>query len=181
MHPVEECKTHLLRGPVFVTSSFVVDSMATAPQMSPRAAPPSRALARLAVSLIPPLLAERCPVDFTLMSSESPPLAEMLFAYSEGIDRVYGGLLPLRDFCCPYGGEPEVVEFRQKRCLRPALHLAYRPDRLALTFLGVPRCLVWASTGRPSDGVIVLKGVVSLSMVMSVLFSARDGHELERQ
>ena len=39
--------------------------------VSPRAGPPSRTLVRLAVSLLPQLLAERCPVDFTLMSWET--------------------------------------------------------------------------------------------------------------
>jgi len=76
--------------------------------------------------LLPQLLAERCPVNFTLMSSESPRhlmryssrLPTLL--YNEGVDRVLG---------C--GGELQVVEFR-----RPAPHLPYRPDRLALTIRG---------------------------------------------
>ena len=91
--------------------------MATTPQVSPRAAPPSRALARPVESLLPQLVAERCLVDITLMSSESPR-HQMRYSsrlptlhYSEGVDRVFGGLLPSRDFACSYGGELEVVEF----------------------------------------------------------------------
>ena len=77
-HPVGECKP-VSRMPSLtteITSTARVlrttVSVATQPQVSLWAAPPSQARGQRVVSLLPQLLAERCPVDFTLMSTVSP-------------------------------------------------------------------------------------------------------------